>query len=95
MRPDPAPSALVVSQNVARTASLPLLHVSAGLLLEQFLLESDPCIALGLSRQFRQISECPELIDERLRVMYRSLAARWHQIAGGETGDVCGIGRES
>lgn len=80
---------------VAGTDSLPLLHVSAGLLLEHFLIARDPCTALGLSRQFRQISESPDLFDERLRVMYRSMAARWHQIAGRGTGDVCGIGSEA
>lgn len=60
--------------------ALPQLHVNAGLLLERFFQEGDPCIAVWLSRQFRLMSESPDMFDDGLRVMYRSIAARWHQI---------------
>jgi hypothetical protein len=59
---------------------LALLHVNAGFLLERFLADGDPCIAVGLSRQYRLMAESPQMLDDRLRVMYRTIAARWHQI---------------
>lgn len=59
---------------------LALLHVTAGFLFEKFLSDGDPCIAVGLSRQYRLIAESPQMFDDRLRVMYRTIAARWHQI---------------
>lgn len=81
-----------VGSGRGQSPSLPLLHVSAGLLLERFLNERDSCAALGLSQQFRQIAESPDLVDERLKVLYRTLAARWQQISGRSTSDVCGFG---
>lgn len=60
---------------------LGLLHFAAGMLVERFFVEYDPCAAVGLSRQFRQISEHPALADSELRLLYRTLAARWHVLA--------------
>lgn len=60
---------------------LGLLHLAAGMLVERFFVEYDPCAAVGLSRQFRQISEHPALADSELRLLYRTLAARWHVLA--------------
>jgi hypothetical protein len=40
----------------ASCAAVSLLHVSACLLMECYLLERDPCVAVWLSRQFRLIS---------------------------------------
>jgi hypothetical protein len=65
----------------AGCAAISLLHVSAGLLMERYLLERDPCVAVWLSRQFRLISENPAMPDAELRVLYRTLAARWHLLA--------------
>jgi hypothetical protein len=62
-------------------ANISLLHVSAGLLIERYLTERDPCVAVWLSRQFRLISDNPAMPDAELKVLYRTLAARWHQIA--------------
>ena len=62
-------------------ANLAQLHVNAGLLIERYLVDSDPCVAVWLSRQFRLISENPAMPDADLRVLYRTLAARWHQMA--------------
>ena len=60
--------------------NLAQLHVNAGLLIERYLQDSDPCVAVWLSRQFRLISENPAMPDADLRVLYRTLAARWHQM---------------
>ena len=62
-------------------ADLAQLHFNAGLLIERYLTDSDPCVAVWLSRQFRLISENPAMPDPDLRVLYRTLAARWHQMA--------------
>ncbi|GAB6048313.1 hypothetical protein JCM19379_21420 [Methyloparacoccus murrellii] len=62
-------------------ADLGQLHVNAGLLVERYLEHSDPCIAVWLSRQFRLIAESPAMPDAELKVLYRTLAARWHQMA--------------
>lgn len=59
---------------------LALLHVNAGLLIERFFSEGDPCIAVWLSRQFQLMSESPQMFDDRLRIMYQTIAVRWHQI---------------
>ncbi len=58
-----------------------LLHVNAGLLVERYVKDCDPCVAIWVSRQFRLIAENAALSDTELRVLYRSLAARWHQMA--------------
>lgn len=60
---------------------LGVLHMSAALLVDRYLNEPDPCVAVCLSRQFRLISEDSSVPDAELRVLYRTLAARWHQMA--------------
>jgi hypothetical protein len=60
---------------------LGVLHMSAALLVDRYLEEPDPCVAVCLSRQFRLISEDSSVPDAELRVLYRTLAARWHQMA--------------
>jgi len=62
-------------------AGLGQLHVNAGFLIDRYLSDGDPCSAVWLSRQFRLISESPAMTDAELRVLYRTLAARWHQMA--------------
>lgn len=59
---------------------LALLHVNAGMLIERYFAEGDPCIAVWLSRQFRLMSESPQMFDDRLRVMYQTIGIRWHEI---------------
>jgi hypothetical protein len=75
LSPSPAASQITHAANLAQ------LHVNAGLLIERYLQDSDPCIAVWLSRQFRLISENPAMSDTQLKVLYRTLAARWHQMA--------------
>ena len=58
-----------------------LLHVNAGLLVERYFQDGDPCVAIWVSRQFRLISESAAMPDGELKVLYRTLAARWHQMA--------------
>ena len=60
---------------------LGVLHMSAALLVDRYLAEPDPCVAVCLSRQFRLISEDASVPDAELKVLYRTLAARWHQMA--------------
>lgn len=62
-------------------SDISLLHMSAGMLIERYLEERDPCVAVWLSRQFRLIAECPAMPDGELKMLYRTLAARWHQMA--------------
>lgn len=60
---------------------LGVLHMSAAMLVDRYLLDPDPCVAVCLSRQFRLISEDASVPDAELKVLYRTLAARWHQMA--------------
>lgn len=62
-------------------SNLGILHLGAALLVDRYLEEPDPCVAVCLSRQFRLISEDADVPDAQLRVLYRTLAARWHQMA--------------
>ena len=81
--PKPTVPSLAAAANPIRphAADLGQLHVNAGLLIDRYLNEGDPCTAVWLSRQFRLISENPAMTDAELRVLYRTLAARWHQMA--------------
>lgn len=64
-----------------RASPLGVLHMSAAMLVDRYLLDPDPCVAVCLSRQFRLISEDTSVPDAELKVLYRTLAARWHQMA--------------
>lgn len=81
--PKPTVPSLAAAANPIRphAADLGQLHVNAGLLIDRYLNEGDPCTAVWLSRQFRLISENPAMTDAELRALYRTLAARWHQMA--------------
>ena len=63
------------------SSPLGVLHMSAAMLVDRYLLDPDPCVAVCLSRQYRLISEDASVPDAELKVLYRTLAARWHQMA--------------
>ena len=78
---NPAPVLEATDSETREGTDIGLLHVNAGLLVERYLKDRDPCVAIWVSRQFRLISDNPAMPDAELKVLYRTLAARWHQIA--------------
>ena len=63
----------------ARVSDMEILHAGLGVLMANTP-ESDPQNnrALQISRQFRMIADHPELPNDDLRPLYRTLAAYWH-----------------
>lgn len=80
-RGDVMPDGMGSSLKMVGASPLGVLHMSAAMLVDRYLVEPDPCVAVCLSRQFRLISEDASVPDAELKVLYRTLAARWHQMA--------------
>ena len=57
---------------------LELLHAGLGMLMARYLVATEPCLALWVSRQLRLIANHPELPDPGSRPLYLIMAARWH-----------------
>lgn len=60
------------------TNELEILHAGLGMLMARYLIATEPCLALWVSRQLRLIADHPELPDPGSRPLYLTMAARWH-----------------